>query len=127
MENARLFALLDLSLADAGIAAWDMKRAFDFWRPITAIQNADKDGNAATAADPAWYLYFTTPNFPSCVSGHSTFSGAAATVLAEFFGTDTIAFSSTSEGLPNVTRSFDSFSESCSGSQQESDLWRNPF
>ncbi len=52
-QNAHLFALLDLSLADAGIAAWDMKSAFDFWRPITAIQNADKDGNADTTADPA--------------------------------------------------------------------------
>jgi len=110
-ENARLFALLDLSLADAGIAAWDMKRAFDFWRPITAIRNADKDGNAATAAAPAWEPLLTTPSFPSFVSGHSTFSGAGAAVLAEFFGTDDIAFSSTSDGLPNVTRYYDSFSE----------------
>ena len=95
-ENARLFALLNLAEADAAIAAWDMKLNYDFWRPITAIQAADTDGNNDTDADPAWTPLITTPPFPSYVSGHSTFSGASAAVLAELFG-DATAFSSTAD------------------------------
>lgn len=109
-ENARLFALLNLAMADAAICAWDAKYHFHNWRPVTAIQNADLDGNDATVADPAWQSFIATPPFPDYVSGHSTFSGAAATVLAMFYGTDTIPFSTVSDGLPGATRSFASFS-----------------
>jgi hypothetical protein len=109
-ENARLFALLNLSQADVGITAWDMKAYFDFWRPITGIRNADIDGNDDTVADPNWLPLLETPNFGSYVSGHSTFSGAAAIILAKFFDDDTIAFSSTSDSS-GVTRNFQSFSE----------------
>jgi hypothetical protein len=109
-DNARLFALLNIALADAGIAAWDCKFVFNFWRPITAIHAADTDGNAATAADPTWEPLLVTPPFPECVSGHSTFSGAAAVVLGSFFGTDNVSFAATSEGAPGVTRHFSSFS-----------------
>ncbi len=109
-ENARLFALLNIATADAAICSWDAKYAYDFWRPITAIRNADLDGNAATEADPTWTPLLVTPPFPEYTSGHSTFSGAAATVLADYFGTDEIAFTTTSEDLPGVSRSFPSFS-----------------
>ena len=94
-QNARLFALLNLAGADAGIACWDAKYVYDFWRQITAIREADTDGNPDTVADPNWTPLVTTPNHPSYPSGHATFSGAAATVLAAFFGTDDVAFTST--------------------------------
>jgi hypothetical protein len=109
-QNARMFALLDVALADAGICCWDSKYEFNFWRPVTAIRAADTDGNPATSPDPGWTPLLGTPPFPSYVSGHSTFSAAAATVLAGFFGTDNIHFTTGDDTLPGVTRSFDSFS-----------------
>lgn len=109
-ENARLFALLNLAMADAAICAWDAKYHFNFWRPVTAIRRADTDGNPATEPDAGWSSFIVTPPFPDYVSGHSTFSGAAATVLALFYGTDQVAFTTGSDFLPGVTRSFDSFS-----------------
>jgi hypothetical protein len=109
-ENARLFALLNLAMADAAICAWDAKYAYDFWRPVTAIRNGDTDGNAATTKDATWSSFIVTPPFPEYVSGHSTFSGAAATVLAMFYGTDHVGFTAESDALPGVTRQFQTFS-----------------
>lgn len=109
-QNVRLFALLNMALADAAICAWDAKYTFNFWRPVTAIRAGDTDGNPATEPDPAWSSLIATPPFPDYVSGHSTFSGAAATVLAMFYGTDDIAFTTGSDFLPGVLRSFNSFS-----------------
>ena len=87
-ENARLFAMLNVSMADAAIVAWNAKFSADDghgrWRPITAIQQADSDGNAATTADPNWTPLIATPPFPAYTSGHSTFSSAAAAVLIFF-------------------------------------------
>jgi membrane-associated phospholipid phosphatase len=108
VENARLFALLNMSLADAGMLCWVIKFTYEFWRPITAIHRAAEDGNPATDADPDWKPLIETPPFPAYTSGHSTFSGAAATVLANFFGTDSVRFASTSDGLPNVQRAYES-------------------
>jgi hypothetical protein len=100
LENARLFAQLNIALADAGIAAWDAKYTYDAWRPITAIRQADKDGNSNTTADANWTPLINTPAFPEYVSGHSTFSAAAAAVLDNTFGS-TFSFNSGSAGLPN--------------------------
>lgn len=108
-ENARLFALLNIAEADAGIVAWDAKYEYNFWRPVTAIQQADTDGNPNTIADPSWTPLLVTPPFPEYISGHSTFSGAADSVLTSFFGD--ISFTTNSIGLPGVIRSFDSFTE----------------
>jgi membrane-associated phospholipid phosphatase len=108
MENARLFAALNISLADAGILCWVIKFTYDFWRPVTAIQRADEDGNPDTEPDPDWAPLLETPPFPSYTSGHSTFSGAAAAVLADHFG-DKVSFTVTSQGVPGATRSFRSF------------------
>ena len=118
-ENARLFALLNLAMADAGIVAWDAKYAYDLWRPITAMWNADADGNPATLADLDWLPLGApggdgadfTPPFPAYVSGHSTFGSAAFQVLKNFYGTDSIRFTITSDELPGVQRTYDSFSE----------------
>ena len=109
-QNARLFALLNVAMADAAICAWDAKYFFYNWRPVTAIRNGDIDGNPETVADPTWRSFITTPPFPDYVSGHSTFSGAASTVLAMFYGSDNIAFTTGSDFLPGVTRRFTSFS-----------------
>jgi hypothetical protein len=110
LQNARLLAQLNLALADAYICCWDAKYTYVFWRPITAIQLGDTDGNDATAPDPSWTPLLPTPPFPEYPSGHSSTGGAAAPVLAAWFGDDT-AFSMTSETLPGVTRYFKSFSE----------------
>jgi hypothetical protein len=109
-QNARLFALLNIAMADAAICAWDAKYTFHNWRPVTAIRNAETDGNPATDPDIAWNSFIVTPPFPDYVSGHSTFSASAATVLALFYGTDHIGFSTGSDFLPGVIRDFDSFS-----------------
>jgi hypothetical protein len=109
-ENARLFAQLGIALADAGIVAWDAKYAFDFWRPITAIQNAGSDGNPLTDPDPTWTPLWTTPAFSEYTSGHSTFSGAAQKVLDATFGANT-AFTVGSDDMPGYTRSFTSFQQ----------------
>lgn len=110
-DNARMFALLNLGTADAAIAAWDTKYTYNHWRPIAGIREADTDGNADTTADPAWTPLFPTPNHPSYVSGHSTFSATGAAILADFFGSDTIPFSFSGDDLPGVFRNFDGFSD----------------
>lgn len=86
LENARTMALLNLAMADAGIASWDAKYHYDLWRPIDAIREADLDGNESTVAVTNWVPFLKTPPFPSYTSGHSTFSGAAAAVLSALLG-----------------------------------------
>jgi hypothetical protein len=108
-DNARLFALLGIGLADAAIVSWDNKYEYDMWRPITAIAKADQDGNDATEADANWRPLLTTPPFPTYTSGHSTFSGTAATILAAFYGSDDFSFTTGAEGAIVSDRSFDGF------------------
>jgi membrane-associated phospholipid phosphatase len=108
-ESARLFALLNVSLADAGVCCWECKFKYALWRPVTAVRDADLDGNPDTERQPGWRPLLTTPPFPSYTSGHSTFSGAGAAALAHFFGTDAVRFRSTSEGTPGHHRSFEGF------------------
>jgi PAP2 superfamily len=109
-ENAHLFALLNVTMADAAIACWDGKYRYVFWRPITAI----RAGLTPTDADPTWVPWLDffptgTPPHPEYPSGHSTVSGSAAFILAAAFGDDT-AFNVTSDVRPG-TRSFSSFSD----------------
>jgi hypothetical protein len=110
-QNARLFALVAIAQADAGIAAWDSKYYYNLWRPITGIQGADTDGNPDTAPDATWTPLVATPPSPSYVSGHSAFSSAAARMLGLFFGNDLFNVTATSDGAPGVQRSFTSFSQ----------------
>jgi PAP2 superfamily len=97
-ENARLFALLNIAMADTAICAWDAKYTFNFWRPVTAIAFAEPQLN--------WMSLIVTPPFPDYTSGHSTFSAAAATVLPLFYGTEDLSFTTGSDFLPGVYRSF---------------------
>ncbi len=104
-EKARLLALVHIALADAGIACWDAKFTWNFWRPVTAAQHRIPVSDHALP-NPAWQPLLTTPSFPEYVSGHSTFSGAAAQVLLRWFGRDDLSFSVTSDTTPGVTRRF---------------------
>jgi len=110
-QSARLFALLDLTIADSVIAFYDAKYAYRFWRPVTAIRAADTDENPETVADPNWSpLSGTTPPDPSYPGAHAVISAAGAAVLNAFFGSDLFDLTVTSEVLPGVDRTFTSFS-----------------
>ncbi len=111
-ENARLFALLNIAMADAAICSWDAKYTFDFWRPVTAIAFAEPELK--------WMSFIVTPPFPDYTSGHSTFSAAAATVLPLFFGTEDLPFTTGSDFLPGVFRSF----STCQDAAEEAALSR---
>jgi hypothetical protein len=119
-ENARLFGLLNLALADGYIAMVDTKNHYNYWRPVTAIQTGDTDGNPDTTGDPAWTPLRPTPADQDYASGHSIEGGAGAEVLKQFFGTDQISFQDCSASLPAgstcsdpspVLRSYTSFSQ----------------
>lgn len=110
-EAAHAFALVNVTGADAAIACWDAKYAFNFWRPITAIRNADVDDNPSTSPDPAWVSLVPTPPFPEFTSGHTVISGAMATMLGLLFGDDPgVTFTVSSPTNPGFTRTWSSFS-----------------
>ena len=122
VDSARLFAMENLAAADAAIGCWNDKYYWQFWRPITAIREADTDGNPATEADPTWLPLFdpatpvcnlpslVTPPFPDHPSGHACATGAFVNTLQNFFGTDKIAVSALSN-KSCTTRSFNRFSD----------------
>ncbi|MFN0146257.1 MAG: vanadium-dependent haloperoxidase [Dehalococcoidia bacterium] len=118
-ENARLFGLLNLALADGYIAMVDSKNHYNYWRPVTAIQNGATDGNPRTTGDPTWTPLRGTPPDQDYVSGHAIEGGAGAEVLKQFFGTDRVRFKDCSASLPvgscseasPVLRSYSSFSQ----------------
>jgi hypothetical protein len=119
-ENARLFGLLNMALADGYIAMSDSKNHYNYWRPVTAIQAGDTDGNPDTVGDPAWTPLRGTPPNQDYASGHSIEGGAGAEVLKQVFGTDEIGFTDCSVTLPAgstcgdatpVFRPFSSFSQ----------------
>jgi hypothetical protein len=122
VENARLFAMENMAAVDATIGTWNDKYYWWFWRPITAIREADTDGNPATEADPTWWPLFhpttpvcnppllATPPFPDHPSGHASYSSAYVHTLQNFFGTDKIGFSAFSN-KSCTTRTFERFSD----------------
>jgi hypothetical protein len=112
-DSARLFALANLAAADAIITAWDSKRFYFFWRPITAIQEGDNDGNPRTAGDPAWMPLIATPPYPDYTSGANNLAAAMTHILSLFFVTDKMTFSITSLYPLAVqkTRTYNRFSD----------------
>jgi hypothetical protein len=120
-QNARMFAMASLAMADGAIACWNDKYFWNFWRPIDAIHDGSLDGNARTTGDPSWLPLFdpatatvpalTTPAFPDHPSGHSCASSATLSALQNFFGKDRIAFDITSTRFPTQPRHFRSFSD----------------
>jgi hypothetical protein len=133
-DSARLFAMTNLAGADAATGCWNDKAYHNFWRPITAIREANADGNPATVADPSWVPLFdptvpvspapiapavvsaaplVTPGFPDHPSGHGCVSGAVLKTMQAFFGTDKVSFTAVSNKClpaPCPNRSFDRFS-----------------
>jgi len=97
--TARLFAALNVAMADAGIVCWETKYRYNFWRPVTAL------------AGEGWQPLLNTPPHPEYPSGHSAFSGAAAAVLAAFVGSDECEFTVRSDAMPGVERVFHRFSD----------------
>lgn len=107
-ENARLFAVLNVAMADSAISCWDSKYFFELWRPITAIRLASTDGNDSTIEQSTWTPLITTPSYPEYDSGHQSNSGAAQAILTAYFGSH-LPVTGFSEGLPGVTRSWPNF------------------
>jgi hypothetical protein len=121
VQNARLFAMEDLAAADGFIGCYKDKYYWKFWRPVTAIREADTDGNPATEADPDWTPLFdpatvqggpplSTPPFPDHPSAHSCASSAIVHSMQDFFGTDKVSFGAFSVRT-GTTRSFDRLSD----------------
>jgi hypothetical protein len=111
LDNARLFALYAMAMADSYIAVFDAKYAYNFWRPVTAIRNGDMDSHDATERDPAWEPLIATPMHPEYPCAHCINSAAGATVLEAFFGDAVPTFSLTSPTAPGVTRRFSRLSD----------------
>jgi VCPO second helical-bundle domain len=112
-DSARLFALCNLAMADAPIVAWNTKKYYNFWRPVTAIREGDNDGNPRTAGDPAWMSLIANPAYPDYTSGANSLSGSTTRMLESFFGTDEVTFSMTSNFPLAVqkTRTYSRFSD----------------
>ena len=108
LAHARLFALLNLALVDAATSVFDAKYAYLFWRPVTAIRNADLDDNARTDVDPGWSPFLTTPSHPEYPAAHGVIQSAGTRVLERYFGQH-YAFDTTSPTVPGVTRHYDDF------------------
>ena len=118
-KQARLYAMVNLAMADGAISCWNDKYHWSFWRPRAAIREAEGDGNPATVADPSWEPLFSaatqttpplsTPPFPDHPSGHGCVSGAVLRTFREFFGKDKVPFDMYSGRFPNQPRHFESF------------------
>ena len=107
-DTARLFAAVDMSIADATIAVWDSKYHFGYWRPITAIRRAGKDGNRDTVAQAKWepFVPTGTPPYPDYVSGFNGVTGALTGSLSDILGDDEIDLYITSAAA-GVTRHYE--------------------
>ena len=106
-SSARMFAAATMSVADGVITVWEEKLRANYWRPVTAIQQGDADGNPATTGDPTWTPLLATPPYPDYPSGYNVVTSATARVLTRLFGPDidlTLTF--TPVGGATVTRSF---------------------
>jgi hypothetical protein len=109
VDAAHLLGVLHMALADANISSLEAKYYYKFWRPVTAVQLGDSDGNASTTGNASFSILAPpTPPIPDYPSNHAVNGGAAAEVLTDFFGSN-VSFTATSSSLPNVTRSFTSF------------------
>jgi PAP2 superfamily len=119
-QNARLFGLLNVTLADGYVAMAASKNHYSYWRPVTAIRAGETDGNPNTIGNATWTPLRPTPPDQDYPSGHSIAGGAAAEVLKQYFGTDQISFQDCGVTLPDGTtcsdpspvfRSYSSFSQ----------------
>jgi hypothetical protein len=121
VDNARLFALINITSADAIIAGFDSKYTYNFWRPYHAIRLADTDGNPDTEADPDWNSLFLPPRFQEYVSNHAVVTGSFMHVLARLLG-DENTFTLAAPGYPSFTWTFDRFSDA-TAQVKEARIW----
>jgi hypothetical protein len=108
VQAARMFAAADMTVSDALIIAWRAKLYYGIWRPSTAIQLADTDGNPATTADPAWTPLLANPPYPDYVSGYNTFAASMTRTLEKLFGRRDLNINLISTAVPGATRRYDS-------------------
>ena len=108
VDAARMFAAVDMSVADALISVWRAKYDYGLWRPITAINLADSDGNPATVADPTWTPLLTTPPYPDYPSGYNVVNSTVSHGLEDLFRTRHLQLTLISTAVPGVTRLYDS-------------------
>jgi hypothetical protein len=108
IDAARMFAAIDMSLADAEISVWHAKYVYGYWRPITAINLADTDGNPATVADPTWVPLLTTPPYPDYPSGYNVVNSTVTHGLEDLFDTRHLQLTLISTAVPGVERFYDS-------------------
>ena len=132
--------MINLAAADGAISCWNDKYYWSFWRPRAAIREADSDGNPKTIADPSWESLFATatvttpplgtPPFPDHPSGHGCLTGAVMNTMADFFGTDKVAFTSSRAALSTASRflrAISSASRTYRGGHRRADLGRDPL
>jgi hypothetical protein len=111
VEQARLFASLNLAGADAAIGCWDDKAHWSFWRPITAIHQGDNDGNRRTEGDGDWNSLVPSPPYPDHPSGYNCATGAFMHTAKSFFGRDKVAFNLVGPGATGATRPYQRFTD----------------
>ena len=113
LETARLYALLNVAVHDGLLTSFTGKYLYGLWRPVTAIRNADRDGNASTDSDPGWTSLIATPPYPTYPGNLACVGAASARILERFFGQNDVAFSVTwaaADG-PGTTRRYNGFRE----------------
>jgi hypothetical protein len=108
VEAARMLAAIDMSVADAVISVWYAKCVYGYWRPITAINLADTDGNPATVADPNWTPLLATPAYPEYPSGYNVVNSTVTHGLENLFHTRHLRLTLISTAVPGVERHYDS-------------------
>jgi hypothetical protein len=113
VEEARLFAMLNLAGADSLINCWDDKAHWSFWRPITAIHEGDNDGNRRTVGNPSWNSVIPAPPYPDHPSGYNCVTGAMMYTARHFFGTNKMDFNIVKivPGTPDVVRPYHRFTD----------------
>ena len=133
-DNSRLYALVNFSMADAFITAWDSKVHFNFWRPVTAVNEGDDDGNRHTAGDTTWLPLINTPPYPDYTSGANNLTGAFTGALRLYLGKDKLNFTVTSNAPqlgaaddPRRTRSYTRISRSRRRCRRSADPPRHPL
>lgn len=110
-QAAHIYMVANLAGADAIIAAWDAKYAYNQWRPVTAIRSSLDDGSSETVQNPTWTSFITTPRFPDYIAGHATYAGAAEQVMTAMFGEHPGTLSITSPTAANATHTYQNFHE----------------
>jgi hypothetical protein len=122
VHAARLFAAVDMTVADALISVWHAKYLYGFWRPVTAIQLAGTDGNPLTTADPTWQPLLATPPYPDYVSGYTGIICSFVEALKETVNTRHLQLSLISTAVPGAERTYDSGRTLC-GDVQQARIW----